>query len=155
MSMPSHRHVENLIGRYAELVDDGDFAAVGKLFADGTFAGGGGAYTGSEAVTGMLHAQIRVYPDGTPRTRHMTTNLIVEVDENAGTARARSSVTILQETPELPLQPIVVGRYRDEFQRDGEAWRFTSRRVNFQLIGDLTHHLKPSSAIPEAVAPAR
>jgi 3-phenylpropionate/cinnamic acid dioxygenase small subunit len=144
MSMPSHRHVENLIGRYAELVDNGDFDAVGKLFADGTFIGSGTAYHGSDAVTGMLHDQIQVYADRTPRTRHVTTNLIVDVDEEGGTAGARSSVTILQATPGLPLQPIVVGRYEDEFRRAGDGWRFASRRVNFQLSGDLSHHLKLS-----------
>jgi 3-phenylpropionate/cinnamic acid dioxygenase small subunit len=143
--MPSHRHVENLIGRYAELVDNGDFAAVGKLFADATFAGAGAAYTGSDAVTGMLHEQIRVYPDGTPRTRHVTTNLIVDVDEEGGTASARSSVTILQATGKLPLQPIVVGRYQDEFRRAGGNWRFAARRVNFQLIGDMSQHLLKAS----------
>ena len=145
MSMPSHRHVENLIGRYAELVDNGDFDAVGKLFADATFAGSGTAYTGSDAVTGMLHAQIQVYPDGTPRTRHVTTNLIVEVDEEGGTAEARSSVTILQATAGLPLQPIAVGRYEDEFRRSGDAWHFTGRQVDFQLFGDVSHHLRSGS----------
>jgi len=142
MTLPSHRHIENLIGRYAELVDDGDFAGVGELFAAATFHGSGSSFTGSGAVTGMLHDQIRLYPNGTPLTRHVTTNLIVEVDEEAGTAGARSALTIFQATPELPLQPIAVGRYADEFRRLDGAWRFSSRRVSFQLAGDLSHHLR-------------
>jgi hypothetical protein len=32
----SHRAIENLIATYAELVDDGNFAAVGLLLADAT-----------------------------------------------------------------------------------------------------------------------
>jgi 3-phenylpropionate/cinnamic acid dioxygenase small subunit len=142
MTLPSHRHIENLIGRYAELVDDGDFAGVGELFSSGTYHGTGASFTGSDALTSMLHDQIRLYPNGTPLTRHVTTNLIVEVDEEADTAEARSAVTIFQATPELPLQPIVAGRYADEFRRVDGTWRFSSRRVSFQLIGDLSHHLR-------------
>jgi len=136
------REIENLIGRYAELVDDGDFAGVGELFADGTFHGRDAAFTGSDEVTAMLHDQIRLYPNGTPLTRHLTTNLIVEADEEAGTATSRSSVTIFQATPELPLQPIAAGRYADQFRRADGVWRFSSRRVTFQLTGDLSHHLR-------------
>ena len=141
MTLPSHRLIENLIGRYAELVDDGDFAGVGELFAAATFHGRDADSAGSDAVTGMLRDQVRLYPNGTPLTRHVTTNLIVEVDEEAGTARARSAVTIFQATPELPLQAIAAGRYADGFRRVDGAWRFSSRRVSFQLAGDLSHHL--------------
>jgi hypothetical protein len=78
-------------------------------------------------------------------SRHVTTNLIVDVDEEGGTASARSSVTILQATGKLPLQPIVVGRYEDEFRRAGGSWRFAARRVDFQLIGDMSQHLVKAS----------
>ena len=43
-----------------------------------------------------------VYENGTPRTKHLVTNIIVEVDEEAGAAAARSSVTALQALPDLP-----------------------------------------------------
>jgi hypothetical protein len=39
----SYRAIEGLIATYAELVDDGDFAAVGVLLADATFVGGAGS----------------------------------------------------------------------------------------------------------------
>lgn len=154
MTLPSHRHIENLIGRYAELVDDGDFAGVGELFAAGTFHGSDSSFTGSEAVAGMLRDQIRLYPGGTPLTRHVTTNLMDEVDEEAGTAGARSAVTIFQATPALPLQPIMAGRYADEFRRLDGVWSFSARRVSFQLFGDLTHHLRrPRQPTPPPAAP--
>jgi hypothetical protein len=53
-----------------------------------------------------------LYDDGTPRTHHVTTNVIVDVVELAGTVTARSSVTVLQAVSDLPLQPIAAGRYR-------------------------------------------
>jgi hypothetical protein len=40
-----YRAIERLIATYAELVDDGDFAAVGRLLADATFTGGTGVVT--------------------------------------------------------------------------------------------------------------
>jgi hypothetical protein len=53
----------------------------------------------------MLRDNLIVYDDGTPRTKHVTTNIAVEVDEEAGTALARSYFTVLQALPDLPLQP--------------------------------------------------
>jgi 3-phenylpropionate/cinnamic acid dioxygenase small subunit len=145
MSMPSHRVIENLIATYAELVDDGDFAGVGALFDNGTFVGSSGPVTGPEAVTEMLMSQILLYPDGTPRTRHVTTNIIVDVNEEAGTAQARSSVTVLQATPQLPLQPIICGRYEDRFRRGDNRWQFAERRATFQLIGNVRGHLRTAA----------
>src|ERR1700722_3446836 len=40
-----------------------------------------------------------LYADGTPRTRHLVTNTIIEVDESAGRATARSYNTTLQQVP--------------------------------------------------------
>jgi len=48
-----------------------------------------------------------VYDDGTPRTRHVTTNVVIEADEEAGTAVLRAYFTVLQALPGLALQPIV------------------------------------------------
>ncbi|MFI9638071.1 nuclear transport factor 2 family protein [Nocardia sp. NPDC051929] len=42
--------VTNLIMKYAELVDAGDFAGVGALFADGVFVGSGTTIRGREGV---------------------------------------------------------------------------------------------------------
>src|SRR2546430_10619914 len=83
------RAIENLIATYAELVDDGDFAGVGMLLADATFTGGAGAGSGQDAIENMLRDSLIVYDDGTPRTTHVTTNVAIEVDEEAGTAGPR------------------------------------------------------------------
>jgi hypothetical protein len=83
-----------------------------------------------------------LYEDGTPRTQHVTTNVVVDVDEPAGTATARSRVTVFQAVPGLPLQPIAAGRYRDRFQRHDRRWRFAERRTDVHLVGDVSHHLR-------------
>jgi 3-phenylpropionate/cinnamic acid dioxygenase small subunit len=141
----SYRAVERLIATYAELVDDGDFAAVGRLLSDATFAGGAGSVTGREAIEKMLRDNVIVYDDGTPRTKHMTTNLAIDVDEHGGTAVARSYFTALQALPDLGLQPIVSGRYFDRFERRDGLWRFVERRVRTDLLGDVSRHLRRSS----------
>jgi 3-phenylpropionate/cinnamic acid dioxygenase small subunit len=142
----SYRAIESLIATYAELVDDGDFAAVGLLLADAAFSGGAGSVSGRGAIEKMLRDNVIVYDDGTPRTKHVTTNLAIKVDERAGTASSRSYFTALQALHDLPLQPIVSGRYYDRFERRNGQWRFVERRVQTDLVGDVSRHLRRSAA---------
>ena len=142
----SYRAIESLIASYAELVDDGDFAAVGVLLADATFTGGAGSVSGSDAIEKMLRDNVVVYDDGTPRTKHVVTNLAIDVDEEGGTAISRSYFTALQALPDLVLQPIVSGRYYDRFERRSGQWRFVERRVRTDLVGDVSRHLRRSAA---------
>ncbi|MGK4579187.1 nuclear transport factor 2 family protein [Kitasatospora sp. HPMI-4] len=142
----SYRAIENLIARYAELVDDGDFAGLGALLADATFTGSGEPVSGRDAIEKMFQDTLIVYADGTPRTQHVTTNVAIEVDEQAGTALSRSYVTVLQALPDLPLQPIAGGRYHDRFERGDGQWRFVERRVHINLVGDVSRHLRRAAA---------
>jgi hypothetical protein len=134
--------IQNLVHRYAELIDLGDFEALGHLLGDAEVGSGGhaGFLTGHDAVVAMFASTTRRYSDGTPRTKHVTTNLIVEVDENSGTAICRSYFTVLQATDVLPLQPIVAGRYHDRFVRQGTVWQFAGRRFFLDLVGDVSQH---------------
>jgi hypothetical protein len=110
-------------------VDDGDFTGVGVLLADATFTGGAGSVSGGDAIEKMLRESLIIYDDGTPRIKHVTTNVAIEVDEDAGTV-SRSYFTALQALPDLALQPIVGGRYQDRFERRDGQWRFVERRPN-------------------------
>lgn len=89
----------------------------------------------------MYDAATRIYDDGTPRTRHVTTNVAVEVDDAAGTATAHAYYTVFQQTDELALQPIIAGRYHDTFHRVAGQWCFDTREMFVDLTGDLSHHL--------------
>ena len=89
-----------------------------------------------------FYAATRRYDDGRPLTRHLTTNMVIDVDETAGVASARSAFIVFQATQTLPLQPIVAGRYRDRFRRgDDGTWAFTERCFAVDLVGDLSEHL--------------
>ena len=136
--------IANLVFVYAERVDLGDFDGVGELFDTATYrAGAAGAVTTIDGaqVASLLRKMVITGPDGTPGTKHVTTNLIIEVDEDAGTATSRSYFTVLQAGPD-GIQPIVAGRYHDAFACVDGQWRFTDRLILSDLIGDLTRHLR-------------
>jgi hypothetical protein len=138
----SYRAIENLIASYAALADDGDFAGLATLLSDATLIGGGVTVSGRDSIEKTLHDMVIVYRDGTPRTKHVTTNIAIEVDETAGTAVARSYFTVLQALPDLALQPIVAGTYQDRFERHDGRWRFAERQVHADLVGDVSRHLR-------------
>lgn len=138
--MDDYRAIENLIFSYAALVDAGDFDGVGELFAEGEFVGSGGAVSGASGISGMLRDTVIVYEDGTPRTKHVTTNVALEV--TGDTATSRAYFTVLQAVPGLPLQTIAAGRYADRFTKRDGRWRFTERRATVDLVGDVSHHLR-------------
>lgn len=129
--------VTELLYRYAELIDAGDFDGVGVLLGRGNLMG----VAGPAAIAGLFAATTRRYPDArnTPRTRHLVLNPIVDVDGD--TATARSTFVVVQRTDTLALQPIVVGRYRDSFARDDAGWYFTERLVDVEMVGDVSQHL--------------
>ena len=102
--------------------------------------------SGRDAIEKMLRDSLIVYDDGTPRTKHVTTNVSIEVDEEAGTAVSRCYFTALQALPDLALQPIVSGRYQDRFERRDGRWRFVERRVRTDLVGDVSRHLRHAAA---------
>ncbi|MFB7715940.1 nuclear transport factor 2 family protein [Nocardia sp. NPDC056100] len=139
--------VTNLIARYAEMIDAGDFAGAGALFADGVFIGSGASVRGSAAVERMFGAMVIRYEDGTPRTHHATSNIAIEFDEATDTATARSYFTVFQAVSDFPLQPVVAGNYRDRFERQDGRWRFAERQVRITLTGDLSHHLRMPAAV--------
>jgi 3-phenylpropionate/cinnamic acid dioxygenase small subunit len=140
----AEREIENLISRYAFLVDDGDFGALGTLLDHAEFRLGTARVRGRTEIERLARTALRIYADGTPRTRHVTTNLIIEVDEAAGLGSSRSYFTVLQATDGFPLQVIASGRYSDRFERHDGAWRFAYREVSTDLVGDVSHHRAPS-----------
>jgi 3-phenylpropionate/cinnamic acid dioxygenase small subunit len=136
--------IERIVYGYADRVDAGDFAGVAALFAHATYKGGGPedpGVVGADAVLAIQEQMIRRYDDGTPRTKHVTTNLVIDADDTAGTAYARSYFTVLQQVDDFPLQIVIAGRYHDRFERVDGEWRLTERVILCDLIGDLSRHL--------------
>ena len=142
-SWESYHAITSLMFRYAACVDAADFPGIAALFTHGRITNEGvdGAIVGADAVRRLYEETNRVHDDGTTRTRHLNTNIVVDVDESAGSASVRSSFVVFQQTPNLALQPIVSGRYADDFVRDRGEWRFDCRHIIVDHIGDVREHL--------------
>jgi len=125
--------------------DDGDFDGVGELFAHGSIGveGMGDAVAeGAEGVADQFRRATQTYATGGARTHHISTNLIIDIDDEAGTATCSSHYVMYQATDGLPLQPINTGRNLDEFERVDGVWRWKKRFIRTGLFGDMSHHLK-------------
>jgi hypothetical protein len=139
----AEHEIEKIIFGYAEAVDEGDFVRVAKFFQRGRIRVNGreSVYEGSDGVLEVFQRYTRVY-EGIPSTRHVTTNLFIEVDESGKVAHARSYFTVLQARPELPLQVVIAGRYLDTFERIEGTWWLTDRLGCCDLVGNLEAHLQ-------------
>lgn len=137
------RAVESLLYEYARRVDAGDFDGVGELFGDATFrsAAADGIVTlrGAEEVADTMRSMVRVGDDGTPGTKHLVSNVIVEIDGDVATVS--SYFTVLQAL-DGELRTVVAGRYDDRFERAAGEWRFADRLVRTDLVGDVSRHLR-------------
>lgn len=138
--------IQNLLNRYSDAVDRGDFERVGEMFrhADIYFPGdteptckAGGDFDFGDSLTKWT----RRYPDtGNPKTRHLCTNPIIDFDDDSH-ARCQTYFVVFQATDELPLQPIITGSYVDRFEKVDGEWRFTERRELIGQVGNLSAHL--------------
>jgi len=136
------RAIENLLYSYAERMDAGDFSGVAALFERATYGPAGGPMlSGCAELEAVLRSVVRLHGK-TPATKHVTTNVLVEVGADGRTATARSYFTVLQALDDFPLQVIVAGRYHDRFVlEEAGGWRFAERVVWMDLTGDLDRHL--------------
>ena len=134
--------IERLMFSYAERLDAGDLEGVGALFEHATYGVKGlEPLRGSAAVLAAMREMVRIHEDGTPRTKHVTTNISCDFNAAGTAAEVRSYFTVLQATDELPLQAILAGRYQDQFEKVDGAWRFRSRLLLIDLAGETGQHL--------------
>lgn len=140
--MLAETHIANLLYRYAECIDAGDLPAAAGLFAHARIQVSADDTVDAAGLLNIWKSLIVLYPDGTPRTKHVISNLVIEIDERAETAFCRSYYTVLQQTDNFPLQTIVAGRYHDRFECVDGNWRFSHRDLTLiDMVGDISHHL--------------
>jgi hypothetical protein len=151
-----YRQIERLIYLYPYCLDDGRFAEMGALFADADVYVGPDlvAHDDAAAVAELWARYVRIHPNGTPRTHHIATNLLIE-DDGPGRAKAYSYILVVQHAAGFPLQPITAGDYLDRFAKTGGSWRFTERRVGNDLFGEMSHHLLEPVDTPDRIRPQR
>ena len=91
MTADDYFAIQNLIYRYCDRIDRGDFAGIAQLFAHAEIHVPAlpAPVRGVAAIEAMYTQFTRVYPEtGTPRTRHVTSNVIIEPDGRGRGARA-------------------------------------------------------------------
>jgi 3-phenylpropionate/cinnamic acid dioxygenase small subunit len=143
--------IQTLLVSYAEFVDSGRFAECAALFEHATYVLEGAdtgvvtTYQGAAPVEKFM-VLTRLYPDGTPRTKHVVTNINIQLDGDRATSQCY--VTVFQQTDLLPLQPIASGRYVDRFERVDGAWRFAERVLTGFLLGDRSQHVDWAGGVP-------
>ena len=138
----SEHAILKLMNEYCYRIDSGDLDGFAKLFARGTWLVRGdpnGGDTGSASVRNTL--QTIILYEGKPNTKHVMSNVQLDIDEAGNSACAECYITVFQAVPpEFPLQPIFIGHYRDKFEREEETWRFTLRDISPDLVADLSRH---------------
>ena len=155
MTADDHIPIQNLLFRYAHLLDTGRWQELGELFAhaDVYIAGELAVSRNAAELTAMWQRYVRLYENGTPRTHHIISNVTIESD---GECRARSHcyVLVVQQGHTLSLQPIIAGDYLDRFEKVDDVWRFSERRIGNELFGNLSEHLllpmeTPTDRLPQ------
>lgn len=135
--------IPNLLYRHAEAFDAGRLDDAAAAFDHGRLVASGQVVQGREAIVAFWRRWVRLYDDGTPRTRHLIHNPIIELAPDGASARCRSVWTLLQQVqPGEPPRLLASGRYEDELVVVDGAWQFKQRRyAGIDMAGDLESHL--------------
>lgn len=142
-AMPTDaERIRALTYEYTFRLDGGDFAGVAALLAAGTLRMSAKgmddrALRGAEEIERFYAAQV-VTHDGDPRTRHLISNHVVEVDGDA--AAGRCYFTVLMKPPGQPIQTVVCGRYFDRFERAEGEWRFSEKVIRVDYLTEIASH---------------
>lgn len=142
------QEIEKLLNAYCDYADTGRFDDLAALLAHArlTIAGTDMTYSGAQGVRDMINQHVRLY-DGQLLTKHVLTNVTIDVDDDCLSAQARSSFILCQATPDLPLQVILTGRYHDQFRNHAGRWMFHHRDEIIDLAGNLSGHVKVPAAV--------
>lgn len=140
--MADRDEISALVFRYAELLDQGDLDGVVRLFANATCrSGASGRVLSTPEEIATMYDPVRLYDDGTPRTRHLMNNLVIDVEEGADDATGRCYFTVLQGVERGgPIDVILSGRYVDRYRRGADGWQFAERVFHADIVGDLSRH---------------
>jgi hypothetical protein len=132
--------IANLVHGLALAIDDADGDRIEELTEHLVFTMDDHPPVEGGAAFRRMIERGMVLHDGSPRTQHVVTNLVVDADDVRGLATSHCYVTVFQAVDGFPLQAILSARYRDEFVRENNVWRFDVRHMHVVLRGDTSHH---------------
>ena len=140
----ARQEIEQLLNRYAVLIDDHEFGELASLFAlDATFGSPGSVTTGRAAIEEMYASRGDLYPI----SLHVVHGLVLDFDDDE---HAHAIVLGFSEQANSDKTVITQFRYHDAYVRVGGSWLFASRKVltlyamsHAELAaGGLTHELR-------------
>lgn len=141
--------IENLMAEYSRTYDSGDFVAYAQLFKHGKVGAEGLDFKTNEEITEFHSKNIHLY-DGKPNTRHVITNIRIDIADDRQTAEGECYVVIFNAAPGFPLQAIFVGTYHAKFHKIDGKWWFREYIAEPHLRGDMSHHSKLGGVPPTA-----
>ena len=121
--------IQDLIYRYAELVDGKQFDELRNVFtadAHVDYSAMGGAAGKLEETIAFLQASLTT--GLFPNTQHLNANLQIAVDGDLGTGRVMCFNPMEMTMPDGDMQTFFLGLwYLDEYRRTAEGWRISRR----------------------------
>ena len=132
--------ISTLVHSYARLLDGGDVDGVVALFEHSTWR--------SLPNESVLRGSAEVRPvyenlfarEGGLQTKHLITNLSIDVEPGAVTASSHCYWTVLRSAPNEPIAVTLSGQYTDRFQKLDGQWRFVDRLINIDQTGEPSDH---------------
>lgn len=134
------RECAELINRFAQYADTGEYELLGELFLeDAHFIRRGETYIGRSAIVaavdGMLQNRKSAPRNPGWRVRHVCTNIsITPLTDTQADGRAYYQIYRYQGEPvegPAPVNgPALIGDYADRYVRTAEGWRIAKREIH-------------------------
>ena len=143
--------IRDLVLAYADLVGESDIEGVAHLFAYGELSATGNPRVsrGRDEVRETYLATLGPPGSERPHIHNVTTNLIVDVDDDRGMATCRSYFTVVRAPSRDAPRVSIAGRYEDTFHRIEGTWRFARRHIIIDLMGNAGDLLAGVAALSE------
>jgi 3-phenylpropionate/cinnamic acid dioxygenase small subunit len=132
--------IRELLARYCFLLDAYQLNEFAALFtADGEWISRNGTAKGPEAIERLLRGLV---PEPAPgkRRKHFTTNIVIALAGDSGTVV--SNFLVVRDSEAGPVIA-VAGTYDDTVARTPEGWKFKSRRLSHDIVGESGLNVKP------------
>ncbi|MEQ8861199.1 MAG: nuclear transport factor 2 family protein [Pseudomonadales bacterium] len=149
--MVARHAIEEVIFSYAEAIDSGRVEDLISLLAECDLTlPDGGMLSGGAAIAARYRDLIIFYDDdgkalpqgtrgGTPRTRHVITNLRYTFSSDARSAEVSSYLTVYQNLDGAN-SIVAGGRYVDRFELTIGGWRMKAKEIFIEQGGDMSRH---------------
>lgn len=129
--LEARAEIQDLLVRYALLIDDHEFEALGQLFtADARFGSPGSTHIGRDAIVANYRRLATLYPI----TLHEARGFLIKFQDDD---HARGQVIGFSEQANEQHTVVTSFRYHDEYVRGDGRWQFAARQV--RTLYAMTH----------------